>query len=985
MSQKNIPLPSPSTELLYTLEGLQNLHKTFLRRLSETSGSLDYLTKASHFELFVQDLFNISFSVKALKQRYARLHALPKFRRDFIQRYVLRLPSLSPQESYATVVDYFSKELGPSFEEDEILFAEHVNHKLIKQAPCPKTFYWETQYVLHKLSTKEGHHLNKHAKSPFSPNDGTWSCPVNTQTDRQGFNLTDPGRSDAYMMEEAGYCLKCHLRDKDTCRTGLPEKENVPPLTGCPLDQKISEMIQLIESGHLFSALALVMVDNPLVAATGHRICNDCQRSCIFQHQTPVDVPQIETRLLKDVLDLPYGFEIYSLLTRWNPFNAEAPLPLPPTNRSVFIAGAGPAGFTLAHHLMRLGHSVFVAEGLKIDPLPTHLVSADSSLIEDIHPLFSPLENRKIKGFGGVMEYGITARWEKNFLLVIRLILERNPLFHKADGIRLGRTLTSNDVFNAGLDHISLCTGAGKPHMLPFSEMPNGVRMGVDLLMDLHFDSFKNKKFKRLIKLPAYIYGAGLTAIDTATEVLAAYEEQLKQLSNIHQKNPDLLSHISAEDLKEFLEHAGLLSQAKTSQERKKHLKDWGGVTILYRKPLADSPSYRQSPHEVENALYEGIIIQENTVLKSWETKDNHLTSLVVHNAQTNQEKTLPAKTLFLALGTKPNTTVLEEDPVLKEKVSIPLTFYDSQKNEKHPSINPKAPQPFFVHFSEEGKAITALGDLHPTYEGSVVKAMASAKQAAPIISQHIHSLSNHTSLNLSTYADTFKTKITHAHLASDHILELHIKAPAHVKHYQLGHFYKIQAYPHSLLTFLNGKAITPLEVNKEKGTFKCLIHLKDSHQSISVSLPEEVYLLGPIGAPLKLREEEKVQVISNPLDFYTLSLATALNKQNQLATFKLSASAPQSANAVLEKEFQLSQLLEARKPPTTLLISKKALTPEIKEHAQAKNLKILLLQASSLQCMMGGVCAHCLQPDPNHSGKWIFSCQNKLIKIKFK
>ncbi len=44
-------------------------------------------------------------------------------------------------------------------------------------------------------------------------------------------------------------------------------------------------------------------------------------KSCIFQKQDPVDIPQVETRSLKDVLELPWGFEIYGLLTRWNPLN----------------------------------------------------------------------------------------------------------------------------------------------------------------------------------------------------------------------------------------------------------------------------------------------------------------------------------------------------------------------------------------------------------------------------------------------------------------------------------------------------------------------------------------------------------------------------------------------------------------------------------------------------------------------------------------
>ena len=59
---------------------------------------------------------------------------------------------------------------------------------------------------------------------------------------------------------------------------------------------------------------------------TGHRICNDCMKSCIYQKQEPVNIPQIETGVLTDVLALPWGVEIYGLLTRWNPLNVRRPV-----------------------------------------------------------------------------------------------------------------------------------------------------------------------------------------------------------------------------------------------------------------------------------------------------------------------------------------------------------------------------------------------------------------------------------------------------------------------------------------------------------------------------------------------------------------------------------------------------------------------------------------------------------------------------------
>src|SRR6185295_6321651 len=110
-------------------------------------------------------------------------------------------------------------------------------------------------------------------------------------------------------------------------------------LAGCPLDEKISEMNLAVARGNSVGALAIVTVDNPLCAATGHRICNDCMKACIYKKQEPVNIPEAETRTLKDVLALPWGFEIYSLLTRWNPLNVRRPYPATATGRKVLVVG----------------------------------------------------------------------------------------------------------------------------------------------------------------------------------------------------------------------------------------------------------------------------------------------------------------------------------------------------------------------------------------------------------------------------------------------------------------------------------------------------------------------------------------------------------------------------------------------------------------------------------------------------------------------
>ena len=111
-------------------------------------------------------------------------------------------------------------------------------------------------------------------------------------------------------------------------------------LDGCPLDEKISEMHMLRKQGDAIGALALVAIDNPMCPGTGHRICNDCMKSCIYQKQEPVNIPQIETGVLTDVLQMPWGVEIYGLLTRWNPLNVRRPYALRTTAGMCWSSGS---------------------------------------------------------------------------------------------------------------------------------------------------------------------------------------------------------------------------------------------------------------------------------------------------------------------------------------------------------------------------------------------------------------------------------------------------------------------------------------------------------------------------------------------------------------------------------------------------------------------------------------------------------------------
>ncbi|MCA0247824.1 MAG: pyridine nucleotide-disulfide oxidoreductase, partial [Proteobacteria bacterium] len=419
---------------------------------------------ARPLEDFVGTLFGVGEEVAALRGRHSRLAPLYDCKRLFVQRYVTRAikPDAAAALDGASVTANIALRIDPSadLEEWELAFAlavrDLVGAEFKVDAPTPQitAFAEYAAWALHHPEGKKRHRDGPLFKVPHKL-DFEHLVPIETETvdgvirmklprpllrHREGFALTDQGFDLVRTLDQANYCIWCHNQGKDSCSRGLRDRKTGAfqkspfgvTLAGCPLEEKISEMNLLKAEGFSVGALAMIAVDNPLLAATGHRICNDCMKACIYQKQEPVDIPQIETRTLKDVLGLPWGFEIYSLLTRWNPLDLRRPIPRPATGRTVLVVGLGPAGFNLAHHLMNDGHTVVGIDGLKIEPLPEAQsgVAMDGTrvgfqAVKDVAALRENLGERAMAGFGGVAEYGITVRWDKNYLKMVRLLLER--------------------------------------------------------------------------------------------------------------------------------------------------------------------------------------------------------------------------------------------------------------------------------------------------------------------------------------------------------------------------------------------------------------------------------------------------------------------------------------------------------------------------------------------------------------------------------
>ena len=891
-------------EDLYSRAGLLKLDAAFLDYVAEGDAALAGRLRAARrdpparkdesellvalapqLEDFLAQLFGIEAEAQALAARHHELAPLWSVKRLFVQRRALhkvKTEDATP-EGYA-----FSTELG---------FAQDVTQWLKDEKRFERELEGAARYAAWAATTPEGKAKHRHDVLFRAPRklDYMQLIPVPVhERRREGFALTDAGTDLKGALDEANYCIWCHEQGKDSCSTGLKEKAPAAgfkktvfkvPLAGCPLEEKISEFHMVKARGEPLAALAIIAVDNPMAAATGHRICNDCMKSCIYQKQDPVNIPQAETRTLKDVLELPWGFEIYSLLTRWNPLNLRRPYPQESTGKRVLVVGLGPAGFTTAHHLMNDGHTVVGIDGLKIEPLQERLSGVDPlgkrvpfQPVKDIAELREPLDSRAMAGFGGVAEYGITVRWDKNFLKVIRLLLERRAQFAMFGGVRFGGTLTVEDAFVHGFDHVALCAGAGRPTVL---EIPNGFARGVraasDFLMALQLTgAAKRESIANLqIRLPVVVIGGGLTAIDTATESLAYYAVQVEKFLARHEAlGADPAWNAEEKAIAaEFIAHARAL---RKTDDKLSLLKNWGGATIAYRRRLVDSPSYTLNHEEVEKALEEGIVFRENLTPERIEVDQHGHASSVKF---TGGEE-LKARSVLIAAGTQPNTVLAREEGV---HLALEGKYFQAcdeagKPVKPEPHTSKPAQVDVLLHRRPDGRFMSFFGDLHPSYFGNVVKAMGSAKQGYPVVSRVLAkrpaASSKKDSEFLKNLNDELRAVVHEVRRLTPTIVEVVLRAPIAARQFHPGQFYRMQNYeafalrvPGTTLA-MEGLALTGAWVDREKGLISVIaLEMGGSADLLAHLKPgEPVILMGPTGTPTEIPSDETVALVGGGL-----------------------------------------------------------------------------------------------------------------------
>jgi len=307
------------------VEELRAAHPELAQRLQDARANPGALARkqqsdlivelAPHVEDFLGELFRISGELRALQSKHHHLAPIYALKRRFVQKKAIS--GVSKEQASAINGLALAAELESLFDEPltEASFVEHVSRWLDAEKEYEPQLKIAAQYAAwaalcpagierhhHGVLFRVPHKLDMTQLIPVetleSGGIATLALPEHHWRHREGFKLTDAGMNLTAALDQANYCIKCHNQGKDSCSTGLKEKDGSfkssafgITLAGFPLEEKISELNLVKQEGNTVGALAIVTIDNPMAAGTGHRICNGCMKSCIFQKQDPVDIP----------------------------------------------------------------------------------------------------------------------------------------------------------------------------------------------------------------------------------------------------------------------------------------------------------------------------------------------------------------------------------------------------------------------------------------------------------------------------------------------------------------------------------------------------------------------------------------------------------------------------------------------------------------------------------------------------------------------
>ncbi len=292
------------------------------------------------------------------------------------------------------------------------------------------------------------------------------------QVRAHNFDEVALGYSPEIAREEAARCLNC---------------KNSPCVEGCPVNIRIPDFIARMKEGDWEGAYQIISRSSSLPAVCG-RVCpqeTQCEAHCTLLTRAKMD---------------PVGIgRLERFAADWHNDHAEGSAVKPePNGHRVAVVGAGPSGLTCAGDLAKKGYQVTVYEAL-------HTA-------------------------GGVLVYGIP-----EFRLPKRIVAREVDTLKELGvavetNVIIGKTLTIDELFEAGFEAVFIGTGAGLPN---FMNIPGEALKGVYSANEFLTRSNLMKAYREDPVTPIMkggyvaVVGGGNVAMDAARTALRLGAEQV--------------------------------------------------------------------------------------------------------------------------------------------------------------------------------------------------------------------------------------------------------------------------------------------------------------------------------------------------------------------------------------------------------------------------------------------------------------------------
>ncbi|HXO01837.1 MAG TPA: pyridine nucleotide-disulfide oxidoreductase, partial [Stellaceae bacterium] len=313
-----------------------------------------------------------------------------------------------------------------------------------------------------------------------------------------------------------------------------------------------------------------------------------------------------------------------------------------------------------------------------------------------------------------------------------------------------------------------------------------------------------------------------------------------------------------------------------------------------YRRRLIDAPSYTLNHEEVAKAMEEGIRFAECLTPVAVEVDpDEQAVALRLARSEEEPQVVLSARTILVAAGTQPNTVLAREDPA---HVALDGRYFQALDEAGNKVTPQRVAKPDAAHvlmsLTEDGRAVSFFGDLHPSFAGNVVKAMGGATRGYPVVSRTLarRAPSKPTPEELmARLDDELRVRVHEVIRLTPRIIEVVVRAPMAARAFQPGQFYRLQNYEtfaaknDGTTLAMEGLALTGASIDRDKGLLSTIVlEMGGSSDLCALLQPgEPVILMGPTGTPTETPPGETVLLVGGGLGNAVLfSIGAALRAE---------------------------------------------------------------------------------------------------------